>query len=398
MKKHIFLFALIGVLFFIKGCKEDTKEPLFNDSISPGPVTDVEITSLPGGAEISYSLPTDGDLAYVKAEYTLSDGQEVNTKSSNYLNNLTIQGFGDTKEKQVTLYAVDRSENVSPPVTVKITPETPNVHQVQSSMEMIPNFGGVLYRWKNENNAPLSFMLLAEDSLGVLVEKDLHYSGVTEGEFALRGFDPKETEFGIVIRDRWDNFSDSTKAIITPLFEEVIDKSKFTQVWLANENEWNGWDGEFDLMFDDNIHTFGHTKPGDGWPHYLTIDMGVEARLSRVVVHQRQDASFVYRHGNPRFMDIWGCKEEPAQDGSWDNWYPLRVAEFGNGCVARRPSDEGGSAAEDQVHLANGDDYSFALDDPEVRYIRFVIHETWGNTGFVCPSEITFYGQTKNEN
>ncbi len=396
MKKLIFLIAIAGVLTFISGCEEDIRGPLFQDSEAPGPVSSPQVTNLPGAAIIQYVLPQDQDLLYVKAEYTLASGVIAETKSSSYLNTLKVEGFGDTSEKTVTLYAVDRSENVSAPITVKVNPTTPDVTTVQASIEMIPDFGGVLYRWKNENNAALSFMILATDSTGKLSEVETIYSGVTNGEYTVRGFAPEEKAFGIIVRDRWDNFSDTSKVVVTPLFEEKLDKTKFNQVTLDNDNDWAAWEGKYEYAFDDNNTTFNHTWAGSGWPQYMTIDLGSVVRLSRVNVVQRQ--TFFYAHGNPRLLDIWGIVEAPDQDGSLDKWHPLRVAgpPTNNGCVARRPTLEGGTAAEDQEHFEKGDEYSFTLEDPEVRYIRFVVNETWGLTGFSHFAEITFYGQVIN--
>lgn len=396
MKKLVFIIA-IGAMAFMLGCEEDLKEPLFQDSDVPGPVTSPVVENLPGAAVITYGLPQDQDLLYVKAEYDLPSGVHVVTKSSNYMNSLKVEGFGDTSERTVTLYAVDRSENVSTPVTVKVNPEMPDVHMVRNTIEMIPDFGGVLYRWSNDNNAALAFQILAADSTGALAEVETVYSGVTKGDFTVRGFDPVETEFGVVIRDRWDNYSDTAKLIVTPLFEEQLDKSKFELVQLDNDppSGWAAWEGRAVNAWDNDINTFNHTYAGsDGWPQYMTVDLGVVAKLSRVIVVQRQ--TFEYRHGNPRLMDIWGIKETPSQDGSLDAWYPLRVAPE-NGCVARRPSLEGGTAAEDQEHLKAGDEYSFTLDDPEVRYVRFVVNETWGLTGFSHIGEVTFFGQVIEE-
>lgn len=394
MKKILSIIAITGVLAWLTGCEEDKKESLFNDSVAPGPISSPEVENLPGAAIISYALPSDEDLLYVKAEYTLTNGQQAETKSSNFLNQIVVEGFGNTNEQTITLYAVDRSENYSTPVQVKVNPELPNVHAVKNSVEMIPDFGGVQYRWTNENNAALAYMILATDSTGNLSEFETVYSGVTDGLYTARGFEPEEKEFGIVIRDRWDNYSDTAKITVTPLFEQKLDKSLFNKIQLDNDQDWNAWAGKYEHAFDDNINTFNHTWAGSGWPQIMTVDMGVVARLSRVNVVQRQN--FPYRHGNPRLMDIYGMLEEPDQDGSFDKWIPLRVAPE-NGCVARRPSEEGGTPAEDQEHLKTGDEYSFTLDDPEVRYIRFVINETWGLTGFSHIGEITFYGQVIEE-
>ena len=396
MKKIIYLFTIVGSLTIFGGCQEELREPLFQDSEAPGPVSSPIVVNLPGAATIQYSLPADQDLLYVKAEYMLANGKMAETKSSVYLNTVRVEGFGDSSEKTVTLYAVDHSENKSAPLTVKVNPLLPDVTVVSSTIEMIPDFGGVQYRWKNENNASLAFTILATDSTGILSEVETVYSGVTDGEFTVRGFAPEETEFGIVVRDRWDNYSDTSKIIVTPLYEEKLDKSKFENYKLDNDNDWNAWEGRYEYAFDDNVQTFNHTLAGTGWPQYMTVDLGVEARLSRVVIVQRQNQ--FYGHGNPRLLDIWGSKEAPAQDGSLENWYPLRVAgpPNNNGCVARRPTLEGGTAAEDQEHFEKGDEYSFTLEDPEVRYIRFVVNETWGLTGFSHFAEITFYGQVIN--
>ncbi len=393
MKKLIFLFAIAGVLAFLSGCEEDVKEPLFKDSVSPGPVTSPEVVNLPGAAIISYTLPNDEDLLYVKAEYTLANGKKVEAKSSNFLSSIKVEGFGDTAEKTITLTAVDRSENSSTPLTVKVNPELPDVHSVQQTIEMIADFGGVLYRWKNENNASLSFMILATDSTGALSEVETVYSGVTDGQYTVRGFAPEEKTFGILIRDRWDNYSDTAKITVTPMFEEELDKDKFDKIVLDNDHDWAAWEGRYEYSYDNNINTFNHTWAGTGWPQYFTLDLGVVARLSRFNLVQRQ--TFEYRHGNLRLFDVWGSKEEPAQDGSFEGWFPLRVAAspYNNGCVSIKPSEQGGTAAEDQEHLVNGDEFSFTLDDPEVRYIRIVVNETWGLTGFSHFAEITFWGQ-----
>jgi hypothetical protein len=396
MKKIIFLFAIAGVLTYLTGCEEVEKEPLFLDSTPPGAISDPQVVNLPGAAMISYKLPKDEDLLYVKAEYTLASGVKMESKSSNYINSLMVEGFGDTAEKSVVLTAVDRSENQSAPVTVKVNPELPDVIAVSNTIEMVADFGGVQYRWTNENNAALAFKILATDSTGALAEVETIFSGVTDGLYTVRGFDPEEKEFGIVIRDRWDNYSDIVKMPVTPLFEEQLDRSKFEQLELDNDvpSGWAAWEGKYSYSFDGDINTFNHTYAGsDGWPQIWSVDLGVNARLSRFRLIQRQ--SFPYAHGNFRLFDVYGRKEAPSQDGNLEEWIPLRVAAppYNNGCVSIKPSQQGGTASEDQEHLKNGDEFSFTIDDPEIRYIRLVVNETWGLTGFSHFAEITFWGQ-----
>src|SRR3546814_1114961 len=46
------------------------------------------------------------------------------------------EGFGDTKAREVTLYAVDRGENRSEPVTVTINPLTPPMQMVRNTVDI----------------------------------------------------------------------------------------------------------------------------------------------------------------------------------------------------------------------------------------------------------------------
>lgn len=386
MKRNRILHAfLVASLILTFGCEEITREPLSKDGTPPKPVTSPVVENVAGGAVITYLLPNETDLLYVKAEYELSNGVKVETKSSIYTNSVKVEGFGDTKEREVKLYAVDRSENVSTPITVKVQPLTPPVHAVKNSISIIPDFGGAQYTWTNATNAALAFIVLTQDSTGKLNPVETVYTSVTDGKYTVRGFDPEEKIFGIVIRDRWDNFSDTVKIALTPMFEQKLDKSKFDDIVLPGDTDMNGWEGRSNYIFDNDINTFNHSLAGTGWPQQFSLDLGVMARLSRVIVTQRQ--GFPYSHGNPRLLEVWGIATTPPADGSMDGWIKLRD------CVATRPTLMGGTADEDTEHLKNGDEYSFTLEDPPVRYIRFVVNETWGVTGFIHVAEVTFYGQ-----
>lgn len=379
------ILGFLAILLLVS-CEEEVMKPLFKDSTPPGKISSPQVENIPGGAIITYTIPNDDDLLYVKAIYTLSNGQLFESRSSLYDNKITIEGYGDTDTHPVKLIAVDLSENESEEVVVNITPETAPVHSVRNTLTMIPDFGGVQFNWLNEGNSALSFIILAEDTTGIISAIETAYSAMTNGKYTIRGFGPVERIFGIVVRDRWDNFSDTLKLALTPIFEQKLDKTKYKPIILNNDTNMSAWGLRYESGFDDDITTFNHSYAGDGWPQVWTVDLGVVARLSRVIVHQRQDG-YAYGHGNPRLIEIWGMRETPPQDGSWDSWVKLRD------CVAIRPSLEGGTTAEDAEHLLAGDEFGFTLEDPEVRYIRIVTNETWGNTGFIHYGEVTFYGQ-----
>lgn len=377
-------FIILTIALITSGCTELENAPYISDGTPPGQVSNIEIQTVPGGAYITYQLPNDPDLLYVKGIYEIREGEIAEQRASLYNDTLKIVGYGDTGEKKVKIISVDRGENESAPVEVTFRPETPSVHTTFATMNMIPDFGGVQYSWINENNASMAFILMARDSSGILFPFETVYSAVDSGKYTLRGFGPVEREFGVVIRDRWDNYSDTMLMTLTPLFEEKLDKSLFQMIILEGDSEMDAWEGQYEYAYDNNPETFNHTWAGSGWPQMWTLDLGVTAKISRINVLQRQD--FFYSHGNPRNLEIWGRESEPT-DGSLDGWTKLCD------CEATRPTLQGGTADEDQVHFENGDNYGFDLNDPPVRYLRFITNRTWGNTGFIHFAEVTLWGQ-----
>lgn len=385
MKNLNILYFGLPFLLLLSGCEELEKGPLTRDTVAPMAISDPVIENRPGGAVITYTLPDETDLLYVKAEYTLTNGRKVETRSSVYSNYLKIEGFGDTNEHEVKLYTIDRSENRSTPLFVNIKPEIPGVFSVKESIRIVSDFGGVRYNWSNPDSCALAFIILAEDSLGALSPIETVYSGVIDGTYNLRGFKPEEKLFGVVLRDHWDNYSDTLKTTLVPMFEEKLDNRNFQTIILEGDANLNNFDGRYEYLFDGDVNTFGHTQAGTGWPQYFTIDLGVTARLSRFIMVQRQD-NMLFRWGNPRLSEIWGRSTKPA-NGSWDGWTKLRD------CVSIRPTLVGGSPSEDEKKYREGDEYSFKLEDPEVRYIRIQVNETWDKTGFFHIGELIFFGQ-----
>lgn len=388
--KNIGILILIMILF--TACEEYEKSPMTNDSVAPEVLIDPIVENTPGGANISYTLPDETDLLYVVAQYELSNGEKTESRSSIFINTIEIEGYGDTLKHEVNLYVVDRSENKSEPITVEIQPLNPPVKLVQNTITVTPDFGGVLFTWENPTNAPLVFDVLAVDSTGNLSTFETVYSGVSEGKYAMRGFEPVESKFGLVIRDKWYNLSDTIIKWVTPMFEQKLDNTRFSNADFPGDTDMNGWEGRFEYAFDDDLSTFNHSLAGTGWPQYFTIDLGVEAKLSRINIIQRQDPQFLYGHGNPRLFEVWGTNTYP-QDSIMnpDEWHLFSE------CVTMRPTEQGGTADEDAQHALDGDEFTFTLDDPAVRYVRILVNETWGNTGFIHFGEIQFWGQVIEE-
>lgn len=400
MKKYkILSFFFLAVLFM--ACEEDIREPLLDDGIAPGPVSNVQVENLAGAAKLTYTLPSDNDALYILAEYTLNSGKLASVKSTVYKNSLTVEGFGDTDPKTIKLYAVDRGENRSEAVEVTINPLTPAVQSIGQEMILLPDFGGVHLFWQNETEAEVAVIVMTEDSLGNLQQVDVRYSSMLEDDFAIRGFNTDPREFVVLLRDRWDNFSDTIKVTIEPLFEEILDKNNFEFLKLPHDapDAW-GWVGP--NMFNNSIGGGGFHTPqgwsdpeplpeyGDNIVHMFTMDLGVTAKLSRWKFWQRQ-GSWAFRHGNPRIFDVWGAKElNPS--GTFDGWVKL----IENGEVIKPSGLPAGQLSNaDQEQAAAGEEFPFPLDAEPVRYIRFVSKESWSGARFIHIMEVDFWGQVQ---
>ena len=118
--KYIPLLISVTLLAVISGCKEETLGPFKGGGPAPAQVSGVTAEALPGGAKITYSLPKDPNLFYVKAEYEIRPGKTLEKIQTFYDNTLTLDGYGDTLEHEVRLYSVSRGDVKSAPVTVKV--------------------------------------------------------------------------------------------------------------------------------------------------------------------------------------------------------------------------------------------------------------------------------------
>ena len=391
MKKYIIYLVLIALCC----CKEDSMSPLNKDH-APGPVTNVRAESIPGGARLSYSRPKDNDLLYVKAVYSIRPGVEREVKASYYQNNLIIDGFPDTLDYPVKLYAVSRGENSSTPVTISIKPLTPPVQEVFKHLTIQATFGGVRINFVNTAEADIVISVLATDSINDLVPAETFYTKRKDGTFAARGFNTTKRKFAAFVRDRWNNHSDTLYAELEPLFEQQLEKTKFKEVDLPTDTYSGHISSKISYLWDDKLGGAGtsifHTKPGSGLPQWFTMDMGVTATLSRFKLHHRDGTTDgPYTGGDPEIYEIWGSND-PANGGSWDSWTLLTR------CKSVKPSGtpEGTVTTEDkQFATVDGEDFDFPPDIPPVRYLRFKTVKVWGALDHMYIAELTFWGNVQ---
>ena len=104
---NLFLFFLL-----LLACDTENNQ----DTTPPGILTIDSIVPTNGGGIINYSLPSDSDILFVRAEYTNTLGNDVYRVSSSYNHSIEIDGLNQDTPVEVTLYVIDESQNVSDPV------------------------------------------------------------------------------------------------------------------------------------------------------------------------------------------------------------------------------------------------------------------------------------------
>jgi hypothetical protein len=392
MKRIISTIVILAAVSVWNACNEEPVGQQPTDNISPGAVSGVKVENIPGGANLTYSLPDDEDLLYVKAVYSRKQGEESESRTSLYRDVLKVEGFGDMQPREVRVIAVDRSRNESAPVTVMVEPLEPEVVTIGKTLDLTADFGGVHAYWENKNRAEISVTLLQEnDSLMEFIPIETFYTSTAEGEGAARGMDTISCRFGVYVQDHWGNRSEVKYYELTPIYEALFDRLKFRDASLPGDgphfSSWplsRAWDGIW------NADQGYSSEAGSGiWPQSVTIDLGVLGQISRIRYHQRMGNS-IFAEGNPRIFEVWGC-ETLDPTGNWDSWIKLMD------CESIKPSGQpmGENTNEDIAVARDGEDFICSPQNPKVRYIRIRVLRTWAGGSNFQLTEIEVFGDNR---
>ena len=393
---HVFFITLLGT-----GCSEDNLLKPYgpNDGIAPGEIEVTSYTQIPGGVKVKYTPPTDEDLMYIMVRYTLDTGEKKEAKVSAYSDRFVIEGFGNEETKTLTVSAIDRHENEGKAIEVEIKPGKPSFLKAYETLSTSDTFGGISVFFENTDLKPLMVDIITKDDNGSWYTSHTEYTATSKKDiqFAVRGYDIEPREFKVIIRDGWENVSDTLTTQINPLFEIQIPLSGFKRyvlptdlsvdAWgLSMDQLWNGmvdW-GSFNMCHSDNFENF---------PQWFTFDMGVKAKLSRYKYWQRLSDEYLYRHGNLKTWEIWGHPDTPPSDGSWDGWVLLHQSE------SIKPSGlpVGSISQEDIEYAKKGEEFEFPLDAPAVRYIRLKATMTFSRERFIHIQQLWFWGAPETE-
>jgi hypothetical protein len=387
----LFFSIFIFTSFFSCAAEEDL------DSNAPGVVSNISVTPTNGGGIISYSLPSDEDILYVKAVYTNSQGTQVFRVSSRYKGSVEVNGLNQTTAVQVKLYVVDNSENISEPIVIDFIPLKSFIFLVQESIQITPDLGGIKLEWDNIASKTVFVYVHIMDGADEII-RILSSNNAQELQF-IRGLDPTEVTISIKVEDFDGNITELVdKGEYTPLFEEKIDKSTWTLVngQSINGNAYEGktinfWDDVVDTVETDAdnsyfIATRGNNGGSLNFPLDIVIDFNKNVKIQRFIVWQRAywynggGVTYHYQEENFKSFNLYASTNSQT-------WSLLGEFDIGD------PRDGVGEIpATAYQNAIDGHEFSLATTSEEFRYLKFEITSNYGSTQIVVGSEITLFG------
>ena len=338
MKARNFLSLFLIIFLFLLGCNENENQ----DSTPPGSLTIESVTPTNGGGILTYSLPNDSDILFVRAEYTNSLGNDVYRVSSSHNNSIEIDGLNQNTPISVRLFVIDENENISEPTDVEFTPLPSFIYLVQESISISPTLGGVNIEWENIAEKTvyvhLHIVNAGEEEIRIL-SSDKEFENIS-----VRGLESVEMTFLTKVEDFDGNITDlEEKATISPLFEEMIDKSTWTLMSQLSVDG-NAWEGETDNFWDDIVDTaetnadnsyFIIWRDANGgvlnWPLDIVINLNKNVKIHRLKVWQRAfwyngptGIPYYYQEENIRSFDLYAS--ENSQDWTLLGQYDIGLS------------------------------------------------------------------------
>jgi hypothetical protein len=384
-------FYLIAAALLCFSCKDAEMAPTSGSSGKPEKVEILAVDSIiPGGVVINYKIPPINDIIEIKAVYTLTNGQKRESSTSFYTSFMTIDGYNDTDEHEALIYTINRAREMSDAVSVKFRPGESSLAKTTKSMQIIGDFGGVNFNWRNPDKAMLIFEFYTENEYGEMITMDIMSSKTDSTDIAFRGYDPVPCKFAVNIRDKFGNSSGMIypeDEYVIPIYEIQFDKKIQRAMTIAGDVTWDHWEGRLAALIDDNLLTFTHsdnnTVPGAS----ITLDLGKKAKLSRFKFYQRNNS---YTTGNFQIFEVYSSDEEGDNpNGNWSAWTLRKVCTI----IKLSGAPMGTMTDEDRTAASEGHDFSLPVDMPPVRYLRFRVLTIWqsGYT-FSYIAEINTYG------
>ena len=384
---------LLLLISIVVSCESDDK----GDTTPPGELTITSTEATYGGAIISYELPNDDDILYVRADYTNGKGEAVFRTVSKHVNQIEVSGFVVEEDVVVSLTVVDENQNRSKDVEHEIRPMRSFIYLVQESIQIEPDLGGVQVSWENIEEKTVFVYIHVQD--GDDEEIRILSSSNKNEKIFVRGLEATPLLFLTKTEDFDGNITDLIeKGTYTPLFEEKINKNTWQLVsnLSIDGNAYEGatvnfWDDVVDTFETDSDNSYFIINRSDNggvlrWPLDIVIDLNKKVKINRFKVWQRAfwyngpgDQPYYYQSENLRSFDLFVSMDK----SEWALLGSFQIEEPTNGDISAEKIEEAAAG-----HNFNLDEIS-----PEFRYLKLSITSNFGSDSFCHGSEITLFGR-----
>lgn len=422
--KFISYFSIIITAIVTLYTMSSCNDTLQLETTPPGQVTNVVFTPQYGGGFFTFTIPSDEDYLYARAEYTIDTGQKISKTSSAYSDTLFVEGFGQEKEYEVKIFSVDRNSNESEPVITKVKPLAPSTFAVLQTVRVQPGFSSLVIDWENELRQTI--FVYANVKVGETQATKIYSSNLAKDRFTIDNLDGNPHEVNIFIKDTYENQTEPKSfGQITPLIDGAISKKQwsFLRDQLLYGDKWDYesntdpfkqvpykeyereykldslknapmshvegriekfWDNEYDYEPKLNLNYFNTGQIS--YPFSYFIDMGREIKGSRFKVWQRNAWGMLYGGENVEIWEIWISDDKDPTDGVFDGW------EY----VGRYKIVQPANVIEARNEARNGHEFLFYPENPRFtkpfRYLRYKGIKQFGGGNSGCTSEITVFG------
>ena len=393
VKNIICIPILLLLISMVISCESEDKK----DTTPPGELTITSTEATYGGAIISYTLPNDDDILYVRADYTNGKGAAVFRTVSKHVNQIEVSGFVIEDDVTVSLTVVDENQNKSKAVEHEIRPLRSFIYLVQETIEIVPDLGGVQVSWENIEEKTVFIYLHIAD--GDEEETRILSSSNASENIFVRGLEAKELGFSTKVEDFDGNITSLIdEGSFTPLFEEKINKDTWTLI--SNLSiDGNAYEGATVNFWDDVVDTFETNSDNSyfiinrndnggilQWPLDIVIDLNKKVKINRFKIWQRAfwyngpgDQPYYYQSENLRSFDLFVSMDK----SEWALLGSFQIEEPTNGDISQALLNE----------AAAGHNFNLNEISPEFRYLKFSITSNFGSDSFCHGSEISLFGR-----
>lgn len=414
--KKIIITVVAAFVVLLVGCKEEVRlDHIDPNAPAPTSVTGVTFYNVAGGAVIKFRAPNDPNFLYVKAIYQRHpNSKPEQTNGSNFVDSVVVTGFATTDPATVTLISVGRNQKESEATYVVVTPELSPVIRTYNALIVKKAIGGVRINIQNEFQDDLTVRLIKQNPVYPSGWENIRVFYTRSKEIALtqRGIKSEESTFGISVRDKWGNESDTLFTVLTPVFEEEVRKP-FDILKLSGDQYDGAGNNKIECLWDNVFAAYAHglfvTNKGMGGPlpRPFTIDLKRTVELTRMVMHHRgADGSTYYSYDatSPKRIAVYGTAvEKPSSDINHSDW--IKLGEFEGFRPSGLPSPMLSTLEDYQYGCIDGESFEFidaetgdVRSTPPVRYVRWYTLETWsgvsvGDDGEIIIAELDFFGR-----